>query len=144
MDVTYNDQIKNLPVEQLHYLFTAVGWSNGPATPDIMQNFNIPFINSNLVVSAWEKDRLIGAVRVISDTMFRSVIYDLLVDPDFQNKGIGTDLVKRCIEHYPNSNWLVQTEKHIAGFYKRCGFKINNDVFLHIPNKWVSEKNETL
>lgn len=143
MIITYDDATKNLPVEQLHYLFTAVGWSNGPANPDMLRNFNIPFINSTLVISAWQNNRLIGAVRVLSDTMFRSVIYDLLVDPEFQNKGIGKELVRRCIAHYPDSNWLVQTEKHIAGFYEKIGFKINTDVFLHIPNKWVSEKVDT-
>ena len=142
MGIIYDDIIKDLPIEQLYYLFQTVGWSNGLPNLDMLQNFNIPFINSTLVISAWENNRLIGAVRVLSDKMFRSVIYDLLVDPEFQNKGIGKELVRRCIEHYPNSNWLVQTQKHIAGFYEKLGFKINNDVFLHVPNEWASEKTD--
>ena len=43
------------------------------------------------------------------------LIYDLVIDPEYQNKGIGKELVKRCIEHFPNTEWLVQTEKHISG-----------------------------
>ena len=69
----------------------------------IQKGYYIPWINSTLVVSAWDGDRLIGAVRVLSDTMFRSIIYDLMVLPEYQNRGIGKELVRRCIEHFPNS-----------------------------------------
>lgn len=64
----------------------------------MIKNYSIPFINSTLVISAWENERLIGAVRVLSDKMFRSIIYDLLVLPEYQNKGIGKELLQRCIE----------------------------------------------
>ena len=89
MDIIYNDIKKDLPSEQLHKLFVSVGLSDGSETLDMINNYNIPFINSTLVVSAWENERLIGAVRVLSDKMFRSIIYDLLFLPQFQNKGIG-------------------------------------------------------
>ena len=145
MDIIYNDIKKDLPSEQLHKLFVSVGWSDGSETWDMINNYNIPFINSTLVVSAWENERLIGAVRVLSDKMFRSIIYDLLVLPEFQNKGIGKELLKRCIEHFPSSEWLVQTTEKIAGYYMKNGFNVNGDVFLNIPCKLFSqnEKNNT-
>ena len=142
MGIIYNDMKKDLPSEQLHRLFISVGWSDGSETPDMVKKYNIPFINSTLVISAWENEYLVGAVRVLSDKMFRSIIYDLLVFPDFQNKGIGKELVKRCIEHFPNSEWLVQTTQEISGFYKKNGFKVNNDVFLSIPCKLFSHNNK--
>lgn len=136
MFITYNDTKKDLPVEQLYHLFFSAGWVGSEITPapDILNNFNIPFINSTLVISAWKNGRLIGTVRVLSDMFIRSVIYDLVIDPDYQNKGIGTELVRRCIEHFPNTEWLVQTEKHISGYYEKIGFKIYNDVVLTIPS----------
>jgi ribosomal protein S18 acetylase RimI-like enzyme len=138
MEVVYDNTTKDLPVEQLHRLFVAVGWSDGSETQGMLQNYNIPFINSTLVISAWDNERLIGAVRVLSDKMFRSIIYDLLVEPEYQDKGIGKELVKQCIDHFPDSEWLVQTKEHISGFYEKIGFKINNDVFLHVPCKLFS------
>ena len=116
----------------------SVGWSDGSETSDMIKNYNIPFINSTLVISAWENERLIGAVRVLSDKIFRSIIYDLIVLPEFQNKGIGKELVKLCIEHFPNSEWLVQTTEKISSYYEKNGFKVNNDVFLSIPCKLFS------
>jgi ribosomal protein S18 acetylase RimI-like enzyme len=136
LNVIYNDIKKDLPSEQLHRLFTLVGWADGSETSDMLNHFNIPFINSTLVISAWENNRLVGAVRVLSDKIIRSIIYDLVIDPEFQNKGLGKELVKRCIEHFPDSEWLVQTTEKIFGYYEKIGFRINNDVFLTIPSKW--------
>ena len=136
MNITYNDNKKDLPPEQLHKLFVAVGWSDGSETPDMIQKgYRIPWVNSTIVISAWDYARLIGAVRVLSDTMFRSIIYDLMVLPEYQGKGIGKELVKRCIEHFPNSEWLVQTTKEISNYYEKNGFTVNNDVFLTVPCK---------
>lgn len=117
-------------------MFYLAGWADSEITPDpkILEKFNVPFINSTLVISAWDKDRLIGTVRVLSDKFIRSVIYDLVVDPEYQNKGIGKELVKRCIKHFPDCEWLVQTEKHISGYYEKIGFQIYNDVVLTIPS----------
>lgn len=135
MSIIYNDIKKDLSCEELHRLFVLVGWSDGSDTLDMIKYYNVPFINSTLVISAFENDRLVGAVRVLSDKTFRSVIYDLLVDPEFQGKGIGKELIKQCMQHFPDTEWLVQTKENISGFYEKNGFKINNDVFLTIPSK---------
>lgn len=134
MNVVYETR-KDLPCKELHELFYAVGWSDGNITPSMLENFNKSFINSTLVFSAWVDGKLVGCVRVLSDKMFRSIIYDLAVLPTFQNNGIGKELVRRCIDAFPNSEWLVQTET-ASGFYKKIGFSENQDIFLSIPCKW--------
>ncbi len=135
MKILY-DTKKDIPCESLHGLFVAVGWSDdGIITPSMLEKFNVPFINSTVVISAWIENELVGCVRVLSDRMFRSIIYDLAVMPKFQKQGIGKELVRRCIEHFPDSEWLAETET-AAGFYEKMGFKPNKDVFLSIPCKW--------
>lgn len=134
MNVVYETR-KDLPCKDLHDLFYAVGWSDGEVTASMLENFNKNFINSTLVLSAWVDGKLVGCARVLSDKMFRSVLYDLAVLPEFQNKGIGKELVKRCIETFPNSEWLVQTET-AANFYEKIGFSLNQGTFLSIPCKW--------
>jgi len=141
-NIIYNKSKKDIPSNELHKLFIAVGWSDGTESTEMINNYNIPFINSTLVISAWHNNRLVGVVRVLSDKMFRSIIYDLIVDPEFQNNGIGSELIKLCIEQFPNSEWLVETKQNIAGFYENIGFKIcdKDDVFLNIPCKLFSKK----
>lgn len=136
MIIHYDDTKKDLPVDQLYHLFFSAGWASSYDNSDayILKHFNIPFINSTLVISAWDNERLIGTVRVLSDKFIRSVIYDLVIDPEYKNNGIGKELIRRCIEHYPNTEWLVQTENHISGYYEKIGFKVYNDVVLTIPS----------
>jgi len=66
--------------------------------------------------------------------IIRSVIYDLVDDTEYKNMGIGKCLVRKCIEELPSSEWLVQTEEHIAGFYEKMGFKLYEDVVLTIQS----------
>lgn len=136
MNVEYRTQ-KDLPCEELYQLFLAVGWATEPTSQEIIDNFNIGFIHSTLVFSAWIDGRLVGCVRVLSDLHFRSIIYDLAVLPAFQKKGIGKELVRRCRNACESSEWLVQTDK-AKGFYEKIGFKDNKDYFLTIPCKWFT------
>ncbi len=139
MNIIYDDKMKDLPLEQLHELFILVGWSDGGTLPDETKvGFMQPWIHSTLVISAWDGNRLVGAIRVLSDTIFRSVIYDLLVAPEYQGNGIGSELVRRCLEHFPNSGWLVCTEGKTPYFYKKLGFSDMKeaDAILGIPCKY--------
>lgn len=134
MNVEYKMQ-KDLPCDELYQLFLAVGWATeDTTTQEMIDNFNIGFINSTFVFSAWIDGKLVGCVRVLSDLHFRSIIYDLAVLPEFQNKGIGKELVRMCRNACESSEWLVQTET-AKGFYEKIGFKENKDYFLTIPCK---------
>ncbi len=123
MSIRYLDSYKDLPIDQLHRLFVQVGWSDADISPFLYERFNLPFVNATLVISAWEEDRLVGVVRVLSDCITRSVIYDLAVEPSHQRQGIGSELLRRCVAHYPDSEWLVQTEPHIVDYYEKQGFQ---------------------
>ena len=123
MTIIYNDERKDLPNDQLHRLFAQVGWSDEEIDPYLFERFNMPFINSTLVISAWAGDRLVGVVRVLSDCITRSVIYDLAVEPAHQGQGIGSELLRRCRAHFPDSGWLVGTEPHIVSYYVKQGFQ---------------------
>ena len=80
---------------------------------------------------------LIGtvALRTIDDENKIVELKRMFVLPEYQGKGIGKELVRRCKEIYPDSEWLVQTTADKADFYKHIGFEVNNDVFLSIPCK---------
>ena len=134
MSIVYRTDKKDLPCEPLRQLFVSAGWSDDEEDAEVLAQFNIPFIHSTLVVSAWDDERLVGAVRVLSDTIIRSVVYDLVVLPVYRNKGIGKALLRHCMEHFPGSEWLIQTTAETASYYEQLGFDVNKDVFLTIPS----------
>lgn len=83
MNVEYRTN-KDLPCKALYQLFLAVGWATQEKTTQAMiDNFNIGFLNSTFVFSAWVDKLLVGCVRVLSDLHFSSVSYDLAVLPEF-------------------------------------------------------------
>ena len=134
MNIIYNEEKKDLPAMQLQKLFVSAGWSDELQSTEMLARFNMPFINSTLVISAWKNDRLVGVVRVLSDKIIRSVIYDFVVLLEYQNKGIGREMLKRCMSHFPNSEWLVQTTPEMIAYYEKIGFRINEESFLSIPS----------
>lgn len=68
--------------------------------------------------------------------MFRSVIFDLAVLPEYQKRGIGSELVRKCIAAYPNSEWSLETIPERVSFYEGLGFEISDSPVLRIPCKW--------
>lgn len=135
MAIEYRTQ-KDIPCHDLYKLFLAVGWAKeGANTPEQIEHFNVGFRHSAFVFSAWDGNKLVGCVRALSDLHFRSVIYDLAVLPEYQHKGIGKELVSRCIAACPSSEWLVQTDK-ARGFYEKLGFRPYQEDVLSIPCKW--------
>lgn len=48
-------------------------------------------------IGAWEGERLVGIIRVLPGNPYGASVAELLVDPDYQRRGIGTDLVARAL-----------------------------------------------
>jgi len=137
--IIYNEERKDLPIADLHRLFVQAGWSNGSEPEWMYENFNKPFLHSTLVISAWQDSRLVGCVRVLSDTVVRAVVYDLVVDEALRGRGIGSELLRRCMAKYPHCEWLLQTEEQIVPFYSRLGFSRFPDPVLYRRSQWSGE-----
>ena len=50
--------------------------------------------SSNLIVTAWDGDILVGVSRSITDWVWSCYLADLAVDPGYQQSGIGRELVR--------------------------------------------------
>ena len=72
--------------------------------------------------TARDADRLVGAVRVLSDGYFFGTIPELLVHPDFQGFGIGQRLMELAWDSSPSSLYFgAQPGKE--GFYEKLGYE---------------------
>jgi len=81
--------------------------------------------NSWYFISAYENDRLVGFGRLVSDGVLHAVLFDVIIHPDFQGRGIGKkithDLVIKCVAHKIRDIQLFCARGKI-GFYEKCGF----------------------
>ena len=79
--------------------------------------------NSHTVCSAYLNEEIIGFGRAISDGQYQSVIYDVVVLPDYQNQGIGKLIMESLIEKLPKSGpVLMYVAPGRQGFYRKFGF----------------------
>lgn len=119
MKITYKT-IKNFTTEQLQDLFLSVKWSSGNY-PDKLQ---VAMENSHTVFSAWDGDRLVGLINCLSDGIMTAYFHYLLVRPEYQDKGIGKELINLMLNTYQDyaRKVLIAYDKEV-GFYEKCGFE---------------------
>lgn len=72
---------------------------------------------------AWAGGRLVGAVRVLTDGYLFSVVPEILVDPDYQGRGIGRALMVRALALAPGGRLFLGAQPGREGFFERVGFR---------------------
>lgn len=107
--------------EEIGALRATVGWDHEPGTYDrVLKGVYTYFV-------ARDGERLVGFVSVISDGVADAFLVDLIVHPDYQNRGIGAQLVKNAVR-YAKSLGIqcvqVTFNKENEDFYRKCGFHI--------------------
>lgn len=118
-----------LEMQQLLELFkVAAFWARDRRVEDL----ETAIAHSNPVVSAWQDDQLVGFARATSDGVYRATIWDVVVHPEHQSKGIGRKLVETVLSH-PHVNqvervYLMTTFKE--KFYERVGFQRNSSTTM--------------
>jgi aralkylamine N-acetyltransferase len=115
---------RDIDLYELEELCDRVGWARRP-----LRKVKKAIYHSFLVVSMWEvqgkKRRLIGFARATSDYAFNATIWDVVVDPKFQNRGLGKAMMKYAIAQLRNadiSNITLFADPQVVDFYQRLGF----------------------
>ena len=94
MDIRYNSP------STMEYI--SLRLKTGMGTKDLSKA-EIALKNSLFIVSLWDKDKLIGFGRIVGDQGITYVVSDIMVDPDYQRKGIGKMIMKE-IDSYLEQN----------------------------------------
>jgi len=72
-------------------------------------------------IGAWDGGRLVGVVRVMSDGYTFSAIADILVDPEYQRRGIGRMLMQHALAATPDTRLLIEAQPDCVQFFERIG-----------------------
>lgn len=122
--ITYkvNERIK---ADELSVVFKASGIKR---PSDDLTRLQRMIENSNVLVTAWDKEQLVGVARAVTDFSYCCYLSDLAVNKQYQKKGIGKELVKLVQEHIGDEVALILLASPIAmEYYPNIGFeKIEN------------------
>jgi predicted N-acetyltransferase YhbS len=77
---------------------------------------------ANLVVSAWDDDRLIGIARSLSDFCYATYLSDIAVRLVYQRRGVGRELVRRTREEGGDATVFLFAAPKAVDYYARIGF----------------------
>lgn len=131
--IIYLDQAP-LNIDQVIALYkrTSLAERRPVDRPDIFAKM---LANSNLTISAWDGDRLVGMARSLSDFAFVTYVADLLVDADYQRQGIGKRLLEETEARQESGCKIVLLAAPNANdYYPQIGFENN-------PRAWIRTTN---
>src|SRR6266850_3961127 len=93
--IRYSER-RDLPFESVLTLYRANEWSS-TEKPELLHK---ALLASHSLVTAWDGTRLIGLGNAISDGCLVVYYPHLLVLPEYQGQGIGTEIMRRLLARY--------------------------------------------
>jgi GNAT superfamily N-acetyltransferase len=111
---------KDISAESVQEICASVGWSK--REPELIGK---ALENSLAVVSIWDGELLIAFARATGDKVFNATVWDVVVRPSYQRRGLGllvmNELLKE-LDTYPIPLVTLYADPGTDGFYKRFGF----------------------
>lgn len=134
MDIIYKS-VKGFSETELQDLFLSVDWSSGHY-PDKLA---LAMKNYGSVFTAWDNDKLVGLISSLDDGVMTAYVHYLLVNPDYQGKGIGRQLVHLTTDYYKDYLRIVLIAYNEGiTFYKNCDFIPAEDkTAMFITSLWT-------
>lgn len=109
-----------VPPESIAALRRSVGWGDMEAE---LQN---PAMRDYLRIACYDGERLAGFLAVVSNGITDAYIQDVMVHPDDQGKGIGTELMNRAIDRLRADHIymisVIYGGEELRSFYEKFGF----------------------
>ncbi len=118
-EIAYKES-RDINRDSIIALYKANDWSS-VEKPQELYN---ALMHSHSLLSAWDKDKLVGLGNAISDGFLVVYYPHLLVLPEYQGYGIGRQIFKLLMFRYEgfHQQILVADGKAIE-FYNKCGFE---------------------
>jgi GNAT superfamily N-acetyltransferase len=123
MAIEYRTELP--PIDKYVTLFHTTGWSfRRPVSAGVLQ---MALERSWYCLFAWDGNALVGTGRVCTDGLLHAIIYDVIVAPDYQGRGIGAEIMNRimqkCLEADIGTIQLFAAAGK-QGFYEKLGFAV--------------------
>jgi GNAT superfamily N-acetyltransferase len=90
--------------------------------------------HGNLLLTAWDAERLVGVARGLTDFSYCCYLSDLAVDRAYQRSGIGRELLRRAQAMVgPQASFLLLAAPEAMEYYPKLGFTA-------VENGWIIQR----
>ena len=122
MTILYTEEIPSS--EQIYSLYEVFGWNKllNLSEEQLKQAMD----NSWYVISAYNEEGLVGSGRLISDGIINAYLCGLVVHPEYQKLGVGSEIVKKLVNKGRSQNLHIElfcTDEHVK-YYEKFGFGV--------------------
>ena len=128
MSITYKENLDNIDYKELNKLLRDV---LGEEKAQDEQHTRKAFENSRYFVFAYEDDRLIGAVRALSDGDW-AVIYNFAVLTDYEGTDIEKEILARLVHQLKGQHIFTNARPGSIAFYEANGFQRTKTAFTYV------------
>lgn len=101
-------------------LRASVGWNR------MVDSYKNPLLTSYINISVFDNNKLIAYIDSVSNGVTDAYIQDLMVHPDYQGQGIGTELMNKMIALLKQNHiYMISVifDENLKEFYNRFGFQ---------------------
>lgn len=105
-----------LTSDEVIKVFQSVGWNKN--SNDIIAAFK-----NSYYVTAYYNNELVAFARAISDGYYYTNIFDVIVMPDFQKRGIAKNLMKLLMKKFKGTYFFLSYTPGNKAFYSKCSFE---------------------
>ena len=118
----------NFQLEEITNLYQSVGWTKYLERISVLED---AYANSLCVIGAYDNEKLVGIIRAVGDGLTIVFIQDIIIQPEYQRKGIGTKLLKAVMDKYSDvyqMELLTDNTEKTKAFYRSVGFSASDDM----------------
>ncbi len=133
MNTLHYTSERTISAPQLAQLFERSG-INRPTT-DIARMAQMLEL-ADILATAWDDEKLVGVARSLTDFCYCCYLSDLAVDRDYQDSGIGRQLIQMTQEKIgPQTTLLLLAAPTAMDYYPKVGFEA-------VPNGWIIKRTQ--
>ncbi len=81
------------------------------------------FTNSYAVVFVYDRERIVGVGRALSDGVCQAAVYNIALDEEYQGYGIGRKLIRLLLDQVKGQNVILYTHPRTVALYEKMGFR---------------------
>jgi GNAT superfamily N-acetyltransferase len=121
-----NPDLQEVDWERVIDLFQKINWKHRLA-----QEIESAFKKSSFTIFVYHSGLIIAFGRVVGDGRYYAMLADIVVDPDYQGRGLGKYLVSTLNDQLVDYHFVnLSAAPGVDRFYKSLGWKKQKTAFI--------------